>query len=404
MPTTVYDNMTVKQLVEKINGGDNMAPHDKISIKASTIFNRGDEETGVWKNDMKVDYIDSIMSGYPCGQICLVRDYGNAMNNYSAPSMILDGANKCRAIRDFLANKFKFVQGKTKVLFKDLTIIEQQKLLNTKLATCKTEITREDSVNSITEMFTRLNTKQVGLSHGELLKAFCWRKIYVIPELAKHIIGGPKWAPHLTSGLHEDESYPIHQEIIENNDKIIELQQKWAASPMGNLCETNRLDSVALVCGMMISSVEKNIKFFDKKFKVLESKLPLEITSDQVSNILDDLLQFVNIITSLACCFDGELKKNAIFGKVNMGLPSASRIVYLFTIIINNDGKSDEDQLKLVDNWKSYFIWLSTDANSRENFIAICRTGGDNHASGRKFDRIQAAVSNFALNSMDSDE
>jgi hypothetical protein len=192
----------------------------------------------------------------------------------------------------------------------------------------------------------------------------------------------------------------IIESLKASNDQKLEHDQHTMKKRI--LTEFKKLSKEGLLLQTVIDVY--CIKFFDKKFKVLESKLPLEITSDQVSNILDDLLQFVNIITSLACCFDGELKKNAIFGKVNMGLPSASRIVYLFTIIINNDGKSDEDQLKLVDNWKSYFIWLSTDANSRENFIAICRTGGDNHASGRKFDRIQAAVSNFALNSMDSDE
>ena len=82
MPTTRYLTQIIQDYVNRITGYDGMAPHEGISISRSTIFNRGNDANGVWSIKMQRDYIDSLMKGYPCGMICLVRDYGNAMGGY----------------------------------------------------------------------------------------------------------------------------------------------------------------------------------------------------------------------------------------------------------------------------------------------------------------------------------
>ena len=130
MPRTSHTTFSIQEFVNKIKGGDHIAPHDKISIKASTIFNRGDESEGVWSKKMKQDYIDSIMNGYPIGQISLVKDYGN----HSSPWLIIDALNRARTLRDLLSNKFTVPHNLERgVLFGDLPISIQEEFKNKRL-------------------------------------------------------------------------------------------------------------------------------------------------------------------------------------------------------------------------------------------------------------------------------
>ena len=48
MPITRYTTQTIQDFVQRIIGEEGMAPHDRISIPRSTIFNRGDDAHGVW--------------------------------------------------------------------------------------------------------------------------------------------------------------------------------------------------------------------------------------------------------------------------------------------------------------------------------------------------------------------
>ena len=175
MPITRYTTQTIQDFVQRIIGEEGMAPHDRISIPRSTIFNRGDDAHGVWSVKIQRDYIDSILKGYPCGMICLVRDYGNAMTSYNAPSLILDGANKSRALRDFLWDKFTIPftvdDEESPKLFSQLPESIKASFKTTQLSLCSSQI-RRDEDEAIATMFTRLNTKQVPLSQGELIKAF----------------------------------------------------------------------------------------------------------------------------------------------------------------------------------------------------------------------------------------
>jgi hypothetical protein len=386
MPTTSHTTFTIQQLVDKINGGNEMAPHDKISIKASTIFNRGDEETGVWSETMKKDYIESIMNGYPCGLISLVRDYGNAMNNYSSPWLILDGANKSRTLRDFTSNKFGIPHnGENKVLFENLPPTVQAKFMNCYLPISKTEVARTDPTKAISTMFTRLNTKQVALSQGELLKAFSWRKNHVIPELAKHIIHG-EWDAHLQYGLHEDTPYECSDAITQNLEKIDLLRENWANSPMGVLCETKRLDNIALLCGMIITSNEKDIVFFDKRFARLETNLCSEVSIEQVSDILDDLLMFVDIMN---VCYH-----KSVFGSATKGLPSRSKIIYVFGKIIEVS-LSPESKSDWCQKLKVYFLAIQYNPQSLLKFKSICSGGGNNEVGSTKFNQVYNEINIF---------
>ena len=393
MPRTRYLQQTIGEFIDRINAVDGIAPQDTISIRLSTVFNRGNEENGVWSRNMKRDYINSIFSGFPCGQICLVRDYGNAMNGYSSPSLILDGANKSRALRDFIADRFTIQYGpegqEENTLFSSLPQDVKANFMSTQLSISRTEVTRNDPTSSIATMFTRLNTKQVALSQGELIKAFSWLKNLTIPELAKHIIGGPIWTPHISQGLTDGEPYNRCAAIDNNMQQITILKSLWANSPMGELGERSRLDNIALLCGMIIAIEQNNIYYYDKRFERLEEHLGTQLNAHQVRNIINDLSLFVRIMTD---CYH-----NSIFGSAQKGMPSKKFTVYIMEPLVNSD-LSETDRNLEIQRLRSYFIAIRSDLNALNRFRQICSSGGNNEAAQSKFAMVRQEVNDYLTN------
>ena len=393
MPRTRYLQQTIREFIDRINSVEGIAPQDTISISLSTVFNRGNEENGVWSRNMKRDYINSIFSGFPCGQICLVRDYGNAMNGYSSPSLILDGANKSRALRDFIADRFTIPYGpegqEVNTLFSSLPEDVKANFMATQLSISRTEVTRNDPTSSIATMFTRLNTRQVPLSQGELIKAYSWLKNLTIPELAKHIIGGEMWAPHISQGLTQGEPYNRCSAINNNMHQITALKTQWANSPLGELGERARLDNIALLCGMIIAIQQNNIYYYDKRFDRLEEHLGAELNAQQVRNIIEDLSLFVSVMTN---CYH-----NSIFGSTQKGMPSKKFTVYIMEPIVNSDLTDTERNLEL-NRLSTYFTYIRSDLNALTRFRQICSSGGNNEVAQSKFAMVRQEVNDYITN------
>ena len=392
MPITRYTTQTIQDFVQRIIGEEGMAPHDRISIPRSTIFNRGDDAHGVWSVKMQRDYIDSILKGYPCGMICLVRDYGNAMTSYNAPSLILDGANKSRALRDFLWDKFTIPftvdDEESPKLFSQLPESIKASFKTTQLSLCSSQI-RRDEDEAIATMFTRLNTKQVPLSQGELIKAFSWRKNHIIPELAKNIIAGPIWNRHISEGVSEGSGYENHPAIVQNLTLIHQLQRKWAQSPLGVLGESTRLDNIALLCGMIIAIDQKNIYFYDKRFERLEGNLSDTLSTERVGEILMILEVFVQIMA--------KIYHKSIFGTLKKGMPSRKFASYIIYPLINGEINMVERRSE-IQNMIKYFAKLRSDADLLVRFKGVVNFGGNNENSNSKFARVKTEIDNFISN------
>ncbi len=392
MPETTYSTINIRDYVRRMTS-DTIAPHERVSIRLSTTFNRGNEQDGVWSQQMKSDYIDSILNGFPCGQICLVRDYGNALNNYNSPSLILDGANKSRALRDFVAGLFSIrlnIDGEEGLyLFENLPEMNKARFLHSQLSISMTQIKRDDPPSAISTMFTRLNTKQVKLSQGELIKAFSWRKNHIIPELAKNIIAGPVWSMHIASGATEGEAYPMPAALVPHTERIQQLRANWAASGMGELGETNRLDNIALLCGMIVAASQHNIGYYDKRFSRLETYLADDLSEEDVDMVLSALEKFVEVMT--------EIYHDSVFGRVSRGMPSKKFAAYVFDPIINGDGNEQQRVVEIL-RMQYYFAALRVDTNALIRFKTICASGGDNHNTVSKFARVRDEIASYVTN------
>lgn len=389
MPRTTYSTVAIEVFVRRLTD-NTIAPHERISIAKSTTFNRGNEQDGVWSQRMKADYIDSILKGYPCGQISLVRDYGNAMNNYASPSLILDGANKSRALRDFVAGNFTVRvivdEVETLCLFSNMPDMMQARFLTTTLSLSLSEILRDDPPSAISTMFTRLNTKQVPLSQGELIKAFSWRKNHTIPELAKNIIGGAAWNTHIASGLSEGQPYPMPESIAPFVDRIQRLRANWEASGMGELSERTRLDNFALLCGMIVAASRHNINCYDKRFSRLEGNLSDDLSVDTVGDVLTSLEKFVEVMT--------EIYHESVFGRVKCGMPSKKFTAYVFAPIINHSVPEQQRNINIA-RMCYYFAALRVNSDALQRFKEICSSGGDSHNTSSKFAQVRTEINTF---------
>jgi len=398
MPRTTYSTVTIEVFVRRLTD-NTIAPHERVSIAKSTTFNRGNEQDGVWNLRMKADYIDSILKGYPCGQISLVRDYGNAMNNYASPSLILDGANKSRTLRDFVIGNFSVRvlvdDVETICLFTTMPEILQARFLTTTLSISLSEILRDDPPSAISTMFTRLNTKQVPLSQGELIKAFAWRKNHTIPELAKNIIGGAAWNTHIASGLIEGEPYPMPESIAPYVGRIQQLRSNWEASGMGELSERTRLDNFALLCGMIISASRHNINCYDKRFSRLEGYLSDDLSVEAVGDVLTSLEKFVEVMA--------EIYHDSVFGRVKCGMPSKKFTAYVFAPIINHSVPVQQRNVDIA-RMCYYFAALQVNSDALERFKDICSSGGDNHNTSSKFAQVSTEINTFILSQLSGED
>lgn len=400
MPRTNYGEISITDYVHRITAHRSVAPHQRISIRLSTIFNRGDEQNGVWSERMKSDYIDSILKGYPFGQISLVREEFNAEQKYSsAPCLILDGANKSRALRDFIEGLFAVritVDGEEQnCLYENMPAEIKAQFHQTRISVSTTTILPTDPEDAIAIMFTRLNTKQVPLSQGELIKAYSWRKNHVIPELAKNIIGGPVWNAHIASGLSDGEPYPMPQAIAPHVERIQLLRANWAVSSMNELGDTARLDNLALVCGMIVAAHTHNINFYDKRFSRLEHYLSAEVTAEEVGDILTALEKFVEVMT--------EIYHETVFGRVKCGMPSKKFAAYVFDPIVS-DGINEQQRNHEILRMRYYFAALRINVEELMAFKIVCASGGDNHNTASKFAQVREKINQFIMQLTNSSE
>jgi hypothetical protein len=203
-------------------------------ISISSDFQRGDEETGVWSEKMNITFIDSRMKGYGIGLITFVRYVDEEIWS------VLDGGNRCRALRDFYNGVFKW-DGKK---YGELSGDERGKLDYMTMPCEKLTIEPGDPPDTIAEMFTRLNTSSKTLSAGELCKAHGYRRNILEIEVAKKIVGGDAWTNSSVTDA-----------------RIDAIRVRWV-SIMGEITEGNRCESLKTIIGYIMSAILKKLKVF----------------------------------------------------------------------------------------------------------------------------------------------
>lgn len=349
------NTMTIINLYKRnVNSNGDVFEGDQI--KVSSDFQRGDEETGVWDKKRKQGFIDSLQKSFPTGILTFVKDYGIA-TAYQDNWVTLDGGNRFRAIRDYMNDKFMV----NDVLYSDLDA-EVKASFNTILIPCQwLSIERTDPQETIAQMFTRLNTTAKSLSQGELIKAHGWKGNVSEIELAKVIIGD-----YWTSTLNDSTMFEGFE------DKISEIKTKWE-SCFGQLLETKRYDSLAMMVGYIVSAKTLNFNHFDKRYDRIKTHLETNlITQTQIVKIIDKLFNMINIVDKLGI-------NKCILGKFTKGVPSQSKISTIWYVIC-------EEQINNLLEKKIIWFYnkLAESEELRKEYSNIMEKSGNNETTKSK--------------------
>lgn len=341
---------------KNVNPNGDMFEGDKINI--SSAFQRGDEETGVWDKKMKSGFIDSLLNHFPTGILTFVKDY-SISTSYQEPWFTLDGGNRMRTIRDFIMNRFENNEGSK---FSDMDP-EVRAEFNNILVPCQwLSIERDDPPETISQMFTRLNTSAKPLSQGELLKAHGWKSNIFEIELAKYIVGGC-W----DSVLNDENTFEGFTELV-NDFKIY-----WNGC-FGTILETKRCDTLAMITAFIISSKTKELKYFDKRFSRISCHLSTSrMTKIQIVEIIEKMLTLVKIVDQL-----GE-NKFAALGKFTKGIPSQSKIAAIWYTICQ-----EELDALLEKRIVWFYNQLAESEELKNEFSNIVEKSGNNETTQSK--------------------
>ena len=116
----------------------------------------------VWRDLHKVDFIRTILLGYPFPQIFISRGHID-VQSMTSTSCVVDGQQRMNAINEYLENKF-LVDGRK---FSELESTEQENFLKYEVPIIDLDLSENDP--QIKELFKRLNRTFYSLSKIELL-------------------------------------------------------------------------------------------------------------------------------------------------------------------------------------------------------------------------------------------
>jgi hypothetical protein len=352
---------------------DFLAAIEEQEITIADAFQRGTEQLGVWSLAFKRAFIDSFIKDFPFGLIILVKKAGNPLSPWS----ILDGANKSRCLRDFRNNLFKDNNGKH---FDDWEMRLQEAFKAKTFTVQEVKVTRDDPRGVIAEMFERLNTRVVPLSAGELTNALGWQKDIWPIELARTMI-------HWDATSWEDE-------MVAGALDWGNLQDRWEAV-FGTLISHKRLNNLSFWTGIIISSMESNIRYFKKNYNLQKDLLLNEKeTTDEVR--LQKQTKVFNDITILLD-FIVEIDDPTLWG-VRQGIPSITKVAVIWHIILAGES---EGMFEIV---TQFYKAIFDNTELRDTFKEKMTAGGDNHVNGTKIGRALEFINEWGVNLADDEE
>ena len=351
MVRTEQNAQTVQNLFKKIQEQE---LGDKIEIASD--FQRGDEATGVWSRKQQQKFIDSLKKSFPTGILTFVKDRITA-TSYQNPWKVLDGGNRLRAMRDYMEDKFVDLDGKK------FTELEPQESanFNTIIIPCQhITIERDDPNDTIAQMFCRLNTSASALSQGELFKAHGWKKNCWEIELAKKFIGDT-WGSHFS----------------DNQNRIDDIREQWV-SVFGEIGETKRCDSLAMMLGYILSAKTGQFEYFDKRYKKLSGLLSgpdVLPTGAELACIYNKLEEFCHVMENIY--------SSAIFGRITKGIPSQAKIAPIWYKICDNT-MDEEFKQKII----GFYSLIDEDVGVRNQYFNLLTEGGNSETTNAKINRV----------------
>jgi len=361
MVRTQTDTQNIKDLNTMVTDYSVFGRANSIAI--ASAFQRGSESDGVWSNEGKKLYIDSLMCSYPTGILTMVRSAAHD-GDPPLPWNTLDGGNRLRAIRDFLADKLA-----TK--FSTMTVQKQVEFKNNSVSCQWITIEASDEPDTIAVMFTRLNTSSKSLSQGELYKAHGWRKNVWEIEMAKLLIGDDWDTPY-------------------ENDQISEVRRRWG-DVMGDLGETKRSDNLPMMIGYIISAKTGKLANFDKRYEKNTNFLSVPgtvPTADEISNIVRKFNTFLDVIAEIG-------GSGKVFGKSTKGLKARKPIGPLWMWVVGNRVVPSRE--KIVRFYKKMGAEDTSAQRLNRGYSSILCSGGNNELSKNKIEASLAFIQEAVL-------
>ena len=351
-----------------VDPNKDVAESDRIEI--SSDFQRGDEETGVWGLKDKQLYISSLLMKFPTGIICIIKSHlAGRVGNRTLMFKVLDGGNRCRAIRDFMLNKFplengSYYQSKGDYSFIDIELRHEFNALHIPIQNIILE--RGDPESTIADMFTRLNTSAVPLSSGELIKSHGWLKDKSVIEMAKLFVGDT-WTTTYT------------------NELVTCVSQRWNevfGSKKKMLKEGKRCDSMAMMCGYFISAHKSNFALFDKRYEKLVNYLDINLTPRDIKNICTKINEFLDLMDVVYSA--------GLFGSITQGIPSKKHVSPVWKKICEGDMTPD-----LSNNMKRFYKAAEEDEALTIKYIGML--GGNGETGNNKIRNIISMINEWAV-------
>jgi|TARA_B110000967_G_C18893505_1_gene569002 hypothetical protein len=321
---------------------------DHISITSPDCdFQRGGED-GVWSKKQKQQFILSLYLCFPFGTITLLDHKGEWL--------VLDGGNRCRAIKSFMNDEFEVELTKNELKkYSELDEKIQDKIKNIQIPCEEIKLMKEDDDNIIAKMFIAMNISFTKLSDGELLKALDWNDSNILINYVKSFIQN-KW------------------KITDKNNKLDTLKISWEEI-FGVIKEDKRYKDLEFFTSLFLSSFQRNFEYLDQHYKDYGNILE-ENKKYDINIIIDDLTKFTDFIKELKQ-HNSSIHK---FLGTTKGIPSKSKIAVIWYLVIEN---------KIQDNcYIDYFKCIQTNEKEYKIYCDMFTMSGDNHVTNSKIKTI----------------
>ena len=285
MPRKTFEQITLGELLRRISGANGQP-----ELNICPEFQRGTTTKGVWSVSGQKELMKTVSSNMPWGAITIVQRRGALQWD------ILDGGNRVRTIRDYVANnKFAAEIGGDPRLrkFRSLTEREQSDLKNIILTLEKVVILPDDPDDIIARMYCALNANGMTLQLGELLKAWGWRNTIPVINLAKEL-------------MEEDREF---RDALEENavagaagdDAVLAIRRRWSAVIGKAPTKRTRSNTLAYLVRLILSSVHSDANILNSNYKELAGKLTSrQLLPEQERKVFHDINQLLTFLDGVS--------------------------------------------------------------------------------------------------------
>lgn len=220
----------------------------------------------VWRTIHKVDFIKTILLGFPFPQIFIAKG-GIDIDDMSTTSVIVDGQQRMNSILEFIDDKFEVDKNN----FSTLTKLEKENFLKYEIAIIELDMEADDQ--RVIDVFQRLNRTFYSLSAIEKLASE-----YAPSELmliANFLVKGLDLK--LPKGLTIDPKVPVEFIVWAKTKNVSSFNELIIDSPIFSNYEISRKVHLMIILNILATLL---VDFFNRNIKT-------KLLNDFAQNVID---------------------------------------------------------------------------------------------------------------------